>query len=180
MLILGIDPGSLATGFGVIESAGGRLRHVVHGTLRPSRSAPLAERLAALHADLGDVIQAQRPDVAAVERVFVAASAHAALVLGQARGVALAAVSSARVPVAEYSASEVKQAAVGNGRAEKRQVQAMVRMLLGLERTPGPDAADALAVAICHAHSGRLGGLVSRGRGSRGGRRSNVAWRRVR
>jgi crossover junction endodeoxyribonuclease RuvC len=178
--ILGIDPGSLATGFGVIEASEGRLRHVVHGTLRLSRSASLGERLAALHADLVDVIETQRPDVAAVERVFVAASARAALVLGHARGVALAAVSSARVPVSEYSASEVKQAAVGNGRAEKRQVQAMVRVLLGLEHVPGPDAADALAVAICHAHSGRLGGLASRGRRSRGARQAQVLWRRVR
>jgi crossover junction endodeoxyribonuclease RuvC len=131
MRILGIDPGSNATGFGVVERRGGRLVHVAHGTVRPPRGAPLAARLEA-------------------------ASPRAALVLGQARGAVLSAIGAAGLAVSEYTASQVKQSVTGNGRAGKPQVQTMVRRLLGLDRAPASDAADALAVAIRHAHSGRL------------------------
>jgi crossover junction endodeoxyribonuclease RuvC len=156
MRILGIDPGSNATGFGVVERSGDRLVHVAHGTVRPPRGAPLAARLAYLHDAIREVVAEYRPDVAVVEQVFVAASPRAALVLGQARGTVLCAVGAAGLAVSEYTASQIKQAVTGNGQAAKPQVQTMVRRLLGLERAPVSDAADALAVAIRHAHSGRL------------------------
>jgi crossover junction endodeoxyribonuclease RuvC len=156
MRILGIDPGSNATGFGVLERRGGRLLHVAHGTLRPPRGAPLAQRLDYLHGAVRDVVAEHRPEVAAVEQVFVAASPRAALVLGQARGAVLCAVAASGLGVSEYTASQIKQAVTGNGRAAKRQVQTMVQRLLDLERLPAADAADALAVAIRHAHGSRL------------------------
>jgi crossover junction endodeoxyribonuclease RuvC len=156
MRILGIDPGSNATGFGVVERRGGRLIHVAHGTVRPPRGAPLAVRLEYLHGAIRQLVAEYRPDVAVVEQVFVAASPRAALVLGQARGAVLSAVGAAGLAVSEYTASQVKQAVTGNGRAGKAQVKTMVRRLLGLDRAPASDAADALAVAIRHAHSGRL------------------------
>jgi crossover junction endodeoxyribonuclease RuvC len=158
--VLGIDPGSTVTGFGVVERARGGLVHVEHGTVRPPRGAELAVRLAALHAALGALLARTRPDVAVVERVFVAASPRAALVLGHARGVALAALAGAGVPVRELAPSEVKQAVAGFGGADKRQVQAMVQRLLALDAPPARDAADALAAALCEAQAGRLAALV--------------------
>jgi crossover junction endodeoxyribonuclease RuvC len=160
MRILGIDPGSVVTGFGVVDSEAGRLIHVAHGTLRPSPHASPAHRLHYLHQAISEVVRDHAPDTAVVEQVFVSASARSALVLGQARGVALAAVSSAGRPVIEYSASRIKLAVTGNGRADKAQVQNMVRRLLELDRPPARDAADALAAAICHANAGRLGALT--------------------
>lgn len=154
MRILGIDPSSVATGFGVIDRVDGRLHHVAHGVLRPPRAAALPERLAFLQRGLTEVIQSHRPDLGVVERVFVARSPHAALVLGQARGIALAALALAGLPVHELAPRQIKQAVVGQGGAEKRQVQTMVRRLLGLSRTPATDAADALAAAIGQAHAG--------------------------
>jgi len=189
MRVLGIDPGSAATGWGLVERVGGAVRHVDHGTLRPRRADGLAPRLAALLAGLGGVLERHRPDVVVVERVFVAASARSALVLGQARGVALARVGSAGLPVREYAASEIKQAVTGSGAATKAEVQAMVARLLDLAAPPPRDAADALAAALCHAHAGRLGelaaGLASRGtRAGRGRRRgrggAGLVVRRVR
>jgi crossover junction endodeoxyribonuclease RuvC len=156
MRILGIDPGSSATGYGVVERRGSRIVHVAHGTLRPPRHAPLAGRLAALAAGLREVLASHDPSVAVVERVFAGPGVHAALVLGHARGVALATAAAAGVPVREYAAPQIKQAVAGTGAADKRQVQAMVSRLLGLGRVPAADAADALAAAICHAQVGRL------------------------
>ena len=156
MRILGIDPGSNATGFGVVERVAGRVVHVAHGTLRAPRGASLATRLACIHAGLLEVMALHRPDAAAVERVFVAANPRTALVLGQARGVALAALGSMRIEVAELAAREVKKAVAGNGGASKQQMQTMVARLLALSAQPPTDAADALAVAICQAHAGRL------------------------
>jgi crossover junction endodeoxyribonuclease RuvC len=150
--ILGIDPGSLVTGYGVVERHGADVRHIAHGTLRPPRAAALASRLAAIHAGVAEVIEAHRPDLVVVERVFVAANARAALVLGQARGVALAAASAGGLPVEELSPQHVKRAVVGSGAAEKLQVQRMVQRLLGLGSPPPQDAADALAAALCRAH----------------------------
>jgi len=161
MRVLGIDPGSLATGYGLVERHGQRVVHVAHGTLRPPRGAGVAERLAHLHAGLSREIERYRPDVAAVERVFAGRSAHSALVLGQARGVALAVAAGAGIPVLEYAPSEIKQAVAGTGAAEKRQVQAMVRRLLALAESPPVDAADALAAALCHAHRGPLAALTA-------------------
>lgn len=174
--ILGIDPGSHATGYGVIERDGSELRWVAHGVLRPGREKSLAARLAALSGELAAVIEQHLPDVASVEEVFVSASPRSALVLGQARGVALAALGGAAVPVVEYAPSRIKQTVSGSGRAAKAQVQRMVKRLLALQRTPPTDAADALAAAICHAQAGPLEGIARpRARGRT--RASSDPWR---
>jgi crossover junction endodeoxyribonuclease RuvC len=151
--ILGIDPGSLVTGYGVVERRGADVHHVAHGTLRPPRTAPLAARLAALQAGLASVIAAHRPDLVVVEQVFVASNARAALVLGQARGAALAAAAAAGLAVEELSPQEVKRAVVGHGGAQKLQVQRMVQRLLALAEPPAQDSADALAAALCAAQA---------------------------
>jgi crossover junction endodeoxyribonuclease RuvC len=156
MRILGIDPGSSVTGYGVVARVDGELEHVASGTLRPPRNASLPVRLHFLYMALEEVIRNHRPDVAVVEQVFVATSPRAALVLGQARGVALAALAAGEVGVSEYAATSIKQAVTGSGRAPKSQVQRMVRRLLALDSTPASDAADALAAAICHAHASRI------------------------
>ncbi len=163
MRILGIDPGSSATGFGVIEARGRSLSHVDHGVIRTPRAAPLAERLGAIHAELCELLERFEPALAVVELAFVAHNPRSALVLGQARGAVLAAVASSGVPVAEISAREVKKAVVGAGSADKSQVQAMVRRMLCLAAPPPTDAADALAIAICQANHGRLAGLTRPG-----------------
>lgn len=180
MRILGIDPGLVATGFGVVEHAGGALVHVVHGTVRPPRSSPLAVRLHYLYHALSQVIEQHRPDAVAIEQVFVAASPFAALVLGQARGALLAAVAAGGLPVTEYTPSQIKQGVAGSGAAPKPQVQAMVRRILSLERAPS-DAADALAAAIRHAHEPRLArlGVIGRARRRRQPRRFAVVPRRA-
>ena len=160
MRILGVDPGSSATGYGVVEFSRGKLSHVAHGVLRTRRGGALASRLAEIHQGLTAVVAEYRPELVAVERVFVAANPRSALVLGQARGAALAALASAGLEVAELSAREVKKAVSGTGAAGKAQVQSMVMRLLALSVRPPVDAADALAVAICQAHRGlRAGGL---------------------
>ena len=159
MRILGIDPGSSVTGYGVVERVDGRLVHLASGTLRPRKSQELAARLATIQSGLAEVIRTHAPDLAVVEQVFVSSSPRSALILGQARGVALAAVAAAGLPVVEYSAREIKQAVVGTGGAAKVQVQTMVKRILRLERKPSQDAADALAAAICRAHRGRLADL---------------------
>lgn len=164
MRIIGIDPGSRATGFGIIEVAGTRLRHVAHGVLRTRAGAPLAERLAQIHRGLATVVTDHGPECAVVERVFVAGNPRSAIVLGEARGAALAALAGAGLPVDELAAREVKQAVTGRGGASKQDVQAMVCRLLALEKTPASDAADALAVAITRARAGRLAGLDVRAR----------------
>ena len=156
MRILGIDPGSSVTGYGVVARVGGELVHVASGTVRPPRKASLPVRLHFVYTALGEVIRHHRPDVAVVEQVFVATSPRSALVLGQARGVALAALAAGEVGVSEYAATSIKQAVTGSGRAPKSQVQHMVRRLLALDSTPASDAADALAAAICHAHASRI------------------------
>ena len=179
MRILGIDPGSNATGYGVVERDGHRLVHVAHGTLRP-RGATVALRLHQLHESLRDVVRHHAPDVAAVERVFVAQSARSALVLGQARGVVLAALGSLGLGVTEYAPAEVKQAVTGAGRADKRQVAIMVRRLLGLDQLPESDAADALATAIGHAQAGALRALGAVPRRPRRSARTGLAALRVR
>ena len=170
MRILGIDPGSSATGYGVVERNQGRLVHVAHGTVRPPRGLPLAVRLDHLYCTVAEVLASQEPDCVAVETVFVAASPQSALVLGHARGVILAAIASTGLPINEYTPARIKRSVTGNGRATKQQVQSMVKRILGLERRPPADAADALAVAISHANAGRLESLhtaaQTRGRGS--------------
>jgi crossover junction endodeoxyribonuclease RuvC len=152
MRILGVDPGLRATGYGVVESRGRQLRWLGGGVVRSRRDDPVERRLVAIHDGIRDILARFRPDQVAVESLFHARNVSAALRLGHVRGVILLAAGSARLPLAEYSPLEVKQAVVGTGQAEKRQVQEMVRVLLGLEARPRPaDLADALAVAICHA-----------------------------
>ncbi|MCO6419660.1 crossover junction endodeoxyribonuclease RuvC [Siccirubricoccus sp. KC 17139] len=150
--LLGLDPGLQHTGWGVVESAGSRLRHLGDGVISTDADSPLAERLRALHLALAALIEAWRPDEAAVEHTYVNKNPGAALKLGQARGVVLLAPALAGIPVAEYQAMEVKRAVVGTGHAEKAQVEAMVKRLLPGATLRRADAADALAVAICHAH----------------------------
>ncbi|MCL4684099.1 crossover junction endodeoxyribonuclease RuvC [Myxococcota bacterium] len=157
--ILGIDPGSTATGFGIVERRGGRVVHIAHGTLRTARGAALSDRLAAIQAGLLRAIDAHQPEIVVVERIFAGRSARSALVLGHARGVALVSAALAGLVVLEYTAPEIKLAVAGNGAAEKRQVQAMVARLLELAVPPARDAADALAAALCHAHRGPLAAL---------------------
>jgi crossover junction endodeoxyribonuclease RuvC len=150
--ILGIDPGSRASGWGVVDVEGSRLACVRSGVIRP-REAELAERLASIARDLETLIRETGPQGAAIETVFAARNARSALLLGQARGAALVACGLAGLPCAEYAPSQVKRAVVGHGAADKSQVQRMVQRLLGLERLPAQDEADALAVAVCHAHN---------------------------
>jgi crossover junction endodeoxyribonuclease RuvC len=157
--ILGLDPGSAATGWGVLDCDGARLSFVAAGVVRPKRGEA-AQKLAEIHAALCALIEEHTPTEAAVEETFVNASPKDALVLGQARGVALLAPATAGLSVAEYATTSIKKAVVGNGHAAKEQVQAMVKVLLPASGTQPQDAADALAVAICHAHC--RGSLIGR------------------
>ena len=169
--ILGIDPGLRITGFGVIEKRGSKLAYVASGCVKTDEAASLPERIKTLLDGIAEVVAAHGPQQAAVEKVFVNVNPQSTLLLGQARGAAIAALVTAGLPVAEYTALQVKQAVVGHGKAAKEQVQQMVMRLLQLPGTPSPDAADALACAICHAHGGQgLGALATAGFRVRGGR----------
>ncbi|MEM9750502.1 MAG: crossover junction endodeoxyribonuclease RuvC [Pseudomonadota bacterium] len=150
--VLGIDPGLTCTGWGVLEMGGGRLRFVASGAVRPNAKNAMAQRLAELLQTLRDIVDDVRPDEAAVERTFVNANPASALKLGQARAAALIAPAEAGLEVAEYAPNEIKKSVVGVGHADKRQVQDMVARLLPGARAETADAADALAIAICHAH----------------------------
>ena len=150
--IIGIDPGLRRCGWGVIDTLGNRLSFVASGTITPPVDLSLAERLALLFAALGDVLERFAPHEAAVEETFVNAGVRSALILGQARGIALLAPAARGLPVAEYAANLVKKSIVGTGHADKSQVQLMVKTLLPTADYKGADAADALAIAICHAH----------------------------
>ena len=152
--ILGVDPGSRTTGYGLIDIRQGQLRYVASGCI-DTRSGPFAERMAEIYRGVSEVIAEHAPGEVAVEEVFFARNPQSALKLGQARGVAIAAVVGADLPVHEYSPRTVKQAVSGSGKATKAQVAYMVRTLLGLSETPPTDAADALAVAICHVNTRR-------------------------
>jgi len=152
MRVLGLDPGLRHTGWGVIDIAGNRLSHVADGVVRAPLDGALAARLVVLFRQLVAVLEEFRPDEAAVEESFVNKNPASTLKLGVARGIALLAPAERGLPVAEYSANLIKKSVVGAGHAEKAQVQLMVRRLLPGSPTTGPDAADALAVAICHAH----------------------------
>ncbi|MEI9850468.1 MAG: crossover junction endodeoxyribonuclease RuvC [Sphingomonas sp.] len=152
MLILGLDPGLATTGWGLIRAEGNRLSHIANGRLTTDAKAPLPRRLAHLDAQLAALIADRAPDSAAVEEVFVNANPQSTLKLGQARGVVICAAARAGLDVGEYAARLVKKAIVGNGNAEKVQVHAMVARLLPGVKIDGADAADALGVAICHAH----------------------------
>jgi crossover junction endodeoxyribonuclease RuvC len=164
MRILGIDPGLRVTGFGVLDKQGQKLVYVTSGCIRTIQSGDLPDRIKTILEGLSQVIAEIRPQQIAVEKVFVNVNPQSTLLLGQARGAAICAAVIAGLPVAEYTALQVKQAVVGNGHARKEQVQEMVRRLLKLPGDPSPDAADALACAICHAHGGLgLGKLATRG-----------------
>ncbi|MFP6731184.1 MAG: crossover junction endodeoxyribonuclease RuvC [Alphaproteobacteria bacterium] len=152
MRMLGIDPGLRATGWGVIDVDGNRLMHVAHGVVASDRAAPLAMRLNQIHQGLCAVIEEYHPLSAAVEETFVNKNPRSTLKLGQARGVAMLAPAQAGLEVSEYAANLIKKSVVGSGHADKRQIAAMVHRLLPGCLTASSDAADALAVAICHAH----------------------------
>ena len=152
--VLGIDPGSVITGYGLIESDGARSFHLAHGHIRV-KGDTFADKLGYIHAQLGEVIEQWRPQEAAIEQVFMSNNAMSALKLGQARGAAITAAVSRQLSVAEYAPRLVKKVVTGSGAADKQQVQTMVRAMLQIAQVLQVDAADGLAIAICHAHSRR-------------------------
>lgn len=161
MLVIGIDPGTATTGYGLVrEDDRGELITVDYGVISTPANLPIQERLLILYDQLNDILQHHRPDSGAVEKLFFSRNVRTAISVGQGRGVALLAMGAAGLVIGEYTPLEVKQAVVGYGGAEKHQVQEMVRAILNLEDLPQPDdAADALAVAICHLHSQRIRSL---------------------
>ena len=162
--VLGIDPGLRITGFGVVDKTGNTLDYVTSGCIKTPADGGLALRLKTILDGLGEVIAANRPDQVAIEKVFVNSNPQSTLLLGQARGTAICAAVLHDLDVAEYTALQIKQAVTGQGKAAKEQVQDMVKRLLRLAGDPSPDAADALACAICHAHGGQgLGKLATAG-----------------
>lgn len=168
-VILGIDPGSRITGYGVIQQQGSEHTCLTYGNIKVTAST-LEGRLEQIFSGITDVIETYRPEEAAIEQVFMAHNANSALKLGQARGVAIVAIANHTIPVSEYSARQIKQSVVGYGAARKEQVQHMIRCLLNLKENPQMDAADALATALCHANTrqslANLGGSyrIRRGR----------------
>jgi len=162
MLVLGIDPGLAITGYGLVEDDEDHLTLMDYGVITTAPDLSLPQRLKELYEQLTAVVQERRPAVAAVERLFFAKNVRTAFSVGQARGVALLAIANAQMRVYEYTPLEVKQAVVGYGRATKEQVQQMVKMLLRLDIVPQPDdAADAIAIAICHLHSARMKAMLA-------------------
>ena len=153
MRVLGIDPGSRITGYGIIDKEGNRLVHVDNGAIFTDSHKDFPLRLQRIYRGLSEVIERHRPDAMAVENIFFATNVQSALKLGQARGAAIVAGVNAGLPVFEYTALQVKQAVVGHGRADKQQVQKMLKALLNLPEVAQEDASDALATAVCHAHS---------------------------
>jgi crossover junction endodeoxyribonuclease RuvC len=182
--IFGIDPGSDRTGYGCLETAGSRHRIITSGAIRTPATASFPQKLLRIHHGLAALLGECRPDCVAIENLFHAANARSALKLGHARGVAMLAAVEAGLPVVEYTPAEVKRAVVGYGRAEKHQVQEMVKLILGLPSVPTPhDAADALAIAICHSHSllpearGGAGAASLKGRALKNATRTATSWR---
>ena len=169
--ILGIDPGLRSTGFGVIEKKANALTYIASGCIKTGAALSLPQRIKTLLDGIGEVVATYNPQQAAIEIVFVNVNPQSTLLLGQARGAAIAGLVLANLPVAEYTALQVKQAVVGHGKAAKEQVQQMVMRLLNLPGVPSADAADALACAIAHAHGGQgMGALATAGRRVHGGR----------
>jgi crossover junction endodeoxyribonuclease RuvC len=169
--ILGVDPGLRITGFGLIEKTGNQLTYLSSGCIKTDAKASLPTRLGTIYAGLRELVATHQPDQAVVEIIFVNVNPQSTLLLGQARGAAITALVAGGLEVAEYTALQVKQAVVGNGHADKIQVQHMVRRLLALPGDPSPDAADALACAIAHAHGGQgFGALSTQGLRVRNGR----------
>ncbi|HET91687.1 MAG TPA: crossover junction endodeoxyribonuclease RuvC [Chloroflexi bacterium] len=165
MRVLGVDPGTATTGYGVVTEAGGELKVLTFGVIRTSADDPMPARLQSIYRAMRALAVEWEPDTAAVEELFFSRNVRTAMSVGQARGVTLLALADAGLDVAEYTPLSVKQAVTGYGSADKEQMQEMVRLLLGLAERPHPDdAADALAVAICHLHSARLVALSNEGR----------------
>jgi len=165
VLVLGIDPGTAITGYGLVREDDEGLALVGYGVITTPAGQPLPERLQTIYRGLADVIREHQPEQAAVEELFFSRNVRTALSVGHARGVVLLALADAGLQVYEYKPLEVKQAITGYGGADKQQVQEMVRMLLDLERVPQPDdAADAVAVAVCHIHSARMAALIAKAR----------------
>ena len=163
MLVLGIDPGTAITGYGLVREDDEGLALVECGVITTPAGQPLPQRLQTIYHGLAAIISQHQPDQAAVEELFFSRNVRTALSVGQARGVVLLAAAEAGLPLHEYKPLEVKQTVAGYGGADKRQVQEMVRMLLNLEQVPEPDdAADAVAVAVCHIHSARMRALIGR------------------
>ena len=160
MIILGIDPGSRITGYGVIDTSGRKPQYVDSGCIRMNTADSMAKRLLTIFQGVDQLIALYRPKVLSIEEVFLHKNPQSALKLGQARGVAMCAAAMAELTVYEYAATRIKQTIVGNGHAQKEQVQHMVQSLLKLNRKPQADAADALAAALTHAFHSRLGGLL--------------------
>jgi crossover junction endodeoxyribonuclease RuvC len=169
-IILGVDPGSRITGYGIVRAEGRQMEYIDSGCIRVGEK-PMAERLQTIFHSLALLIGEYRPEQFAIEQVFMARNPDSALKLGQARGAAIVSAANSGLPVYEYSARQVKQAVVGKGGADKSQVQHMVQALLKLSRKPQADAADALAIALCHAHMsqsiGRLAGDQGKARSGR-------------
>ncbi|MBI2082795.1 MAG: crossover junction endodeoxyribonuclease RuvC [Deltaproteobacteria bacterium] len=162
MRVLGIDPGSTITGYGIVEKDGARFRHVDNGLVRVSPSSPFAKRLQDIFSRIRQIIRELKPDVMAIEEVFFAKNPMSALKLGESRGVALLAAAEHELKVYEYSTREVKQAITGYGQATKDQIQKMVRQLLNLPEVATEDASDALAVALCHLQSSKMKELLEK------------------
>ncbi|MDA8099514.1 MAG: crossover junction endodeoxyribonuclease RuvC [Nitrospiraceae bacterium] len=175
MRVLGIDPGTLTSGYGIVTEEDHKIFHVASGGISPSAKQPFPKRLGKIYDELEKIIEKYQPQVVVIEDLFVSQNIKAALKLGHARGVAILAAVNAGLPVFEYAPAEVKQAVVGTGKAEKKQVQLMVKALLELPKAPHPaDAADALAAAICHIHSSRMREMLKGSASLRSGGRSAV------
>jgi crossover junction endodeoxyribonuclease RuvC len=161
MAVIGLDPGSAITGFGILEEGSDHsLKVIEYGVFRTSSKMNTADRLMSLYGQLNEILALHRPDSGAVEKLYFQRNVTTAITVGQARGVLMLALAQASIPIAEYNPMEIKQAVAGYGKADKQQMQQMVKMLLGLEKIPKPDdAADALAVAVCHIHSRKLNQL---------------------
>lgn len=163
MLVLGIDPGTAITGYGLVrETDPGDLSVVDFGVIRTSSKKAMPQRLLEIYRSLGEIISDHEPDSSAVEKLFFQRNVSTAISVGQGRGAVLVALAKADIPIAEYNPMEIKQAVSGYGGADKHQMQKMIQVLLGLDQIPQPDdAADALAVAVCHLHSYRMNKLIS-------------------
>jgi crossover junction endodeoxyribonuclease RuvC len=163
--VLGIDPGLASTGYGLVVFEGSRARHLAHGVITTTPDMVSGNRLKLIFHSVLDLIDRHHPDEAAIEEIYFAKNTKTALVVAQAKGALLLALAERGVPAAEYSPLQIKRAVAGNGRAEKSQVQELVRLILGLKAAPEPDhAADALAAAICHGHRGSFDKLTRRGK----------------
>lgn len=157
MRVIGVDPGTAITGWGIVEGDGDDLKMVAGGVITTAAGTPLPERLQIIYRELTEIVNQWQPELAAIEELFFGKNAKTALVVGHGRGAAMLALANANLPITEYKPLEVKQAVTGHGGADKVQIQQMVKLLLSLDDVPRPDdAADALAIAICHLHSARL------------------------